>query len=407
MSTFDHDNLIITLDPVSGDGTLEVNVYELYTEWKDNLLAHPDNRRSPQAFRSDGGNPLTSIINQGGYIFLNNTAGWRIKSFENDGTYYFVGNLAVEDTALPAFVPTDGAFTAAILGLQPVTQGVTPSMASQLAFTSFQNVVCIDVVNGFAGQGELNGYPIGTRVSPSNNMADALAILEREGIHTFQMIGDLTLAAVDLSEGYEFVADSRYDTLTVNASADVTNCALRNLTVSGEMDGLNMVESCTIGNVTSASGYFENCSFTSSITLTGPTYMYECRSQVAGSGYPTIDTGGNSLITRNWRGSYGLTNVTGGDHSCGLEGGRLLLDNTCSGGNVHVRGAPFDIIDNSIGTTVINEVEGMKSRDVHVAHFHRRRHDLTANTITIYAADNVTPLHVFDADDALTDITPQ
>lgn len=45
--------------------------------------------------------------------------------------------------------------------------------------------------------------------------------------------------------------------------------------------------------------------------------------------------------------------------------------------------------------------------DIHVAHFNRRKHDSTANTITIYAADKVTPLHVFDADDNLTDISPQ
>ena len=57
--------------------------------------------------------------------------------------------------------------------------------------------------------------------------------------------------------------------------------------------------------------------------------------------------------------------------------------------------------------TALSTAEQQELADIHAAHFNRRRHDTTANTITIYAADNTTPLHVFDADDALTDITPQ
>lgn len=44
---------------------------------------------------------------------------------------------------------------------------------------------------------------------------------------------------------------------------------------------------------------------------------------------------------------------------------------------------------------------------VYEAHFNRRKHDKGLDTITIYAADKTTPLYVFDADDALTDISPQ
>lgn len=119
--TFDGDNLLITLD----SGIVEVNVVtDLYKAWKDFMLASPVNRKYPEAFRSDGGNPLTVTINQGAYIFLNNIDGWRIKPPEEDITIFLVGNLAVEDVALPSIVPTTGNFTAAILGLQPITQGV-------------------------------------------------------------------------------------------------------------------------------------------------------------------------------------------------------------------------------------------------------------------------------------------
>lgn len=60
----------------------------------------------------------------------------------------------------------------------------------------------------------------------------------------------------------------------------------------------------------------------------------------------------------------------------------------------------------SVGTA-LSAAEQQELADIHAAHFNRRRHDKVANTITIYASDNTTPLHVFDADDELTDITPQ
>ena len=116
---FDGINLIITLD----SGVTEVDVREdIYEPWKEWVRA--GNAAFPAAFRPLGGDPLTALINAGSYFFLNNTVGWRIKPPEEDITIYLTGNLAVEDVSLPAFVPTDGNFTTAILGLQQVTQGV-------------------------------------------------------------------------------------------------------------------------------------------------------------------------------------------------------------------------------------------------------------------------------------------
>ena len=130
MPTFNGETLIITLD--SGVTTLEW--IDVYSAWKDWMIESPLNRKYPTAFRSDGGNPLSAIINQGSYFFLNNSGGWRIKPPEEDITIYVTGNLAVEDTSLPALTPTDGAYTAAIFGLQSITQGITPVMGEQLTF---------------------------------------------------------------------------------------------------------------------------------------------------------------------------------------------------------------------------------------------------------------------------------
>ena len=227
-------------------------------------------------------------------------------------------------------------------------------------------------------------------------MADALTILQREGLHIFQVLNDLTLSGIDLSAGYQFIGDSPYIVFNAQPSADVTNCALRNLTVQGELDGLNLLERCAIGAVTSLSGYVENCSLQSTISLSGDTYFYDCKSEVVGLGYPVITPGANDLVTRNFRGSYGIAGMTGGDHSLGLSGGRILFDNTCLGGTAHVRGQPFDIINNAAGTVVTDETDSQLMREVHAANFNRRKYNKTTKVVTLYEADGSTPLAQWD-----------
>jgi len=124
MPTFDGESLIITLDT----GVTEVDVQnDLYEAWKDWMLASPNNRKYPAAFRVIGGDPLTAVLTAGAYFFLQNNDGWRIRPPEEDITIAVVGNLAGEDSTLPLLVPTIGDYSVLIVGLQPVTQGVTTS----------------------------------------------------------------------------------------------------------------------------------------------------------------------------------------------------------------------------------------------------------------------------------------
>jgi hypothetical protein len=360
MPIFDGVNLTITLD----SGITEVDlINDVYEPWKDWMLASPINRGYPAAFRPDGGNPLSSIINQGSYIFLNNTAGWRMKPPEEDITVYLTGNLAVEDTTLPAFIPTTGAFTAAILGLQPVTQGVTPAMGSQLAFTAFQGFVCIDTINGFGGTGSIGFDEIGTRRAPSNNPTDALAIAVREGLTEFLILQNLTLStADDFSAGYKFRGDSPHIQLTIDPAPNVTNCSMELVTLVGTLDGLNNVRDCSIHDCTDASGFFFNCAFKDTIVFNGDSLLMECFSNVHGPGGAIFDYGGGNAVTfRNYNGSIIARNLTVGHSTCSIHDGKFTAEATCTGGEIHIRGTPYAIEDNSTGTAEMkNETESIK-----------------------------------------------
>lgn len=221
----------------------------------------------------------------------------------------------------------------------------------------FQGAVCYDALNGFSGTDKTPaGGIIGTRESPSNNWVDAIAIAHENGLHSFQIVRDTTISVEDFSDGHSFIGDSPGILLTIDPSANVYNCSLYNLTVVGELDGLNTIRDCSMGAVTNASGFFEKCSFYATLTLIGNSAFFECYSQVTGTGYPVIKPGSSTMQVRDWHGSLGLTGMTGGTHTLEIYGGQLHLDNTCTGGNVYMRGEHSSVVDDqSTGTIVVNQ----------------------------------------------------
>jgi len=229
----------------------------------------------------------------------------------------------------------------------------------------FDAAVAVDVVNGVAGTYKTpSGAIIGTRQTPSNNIADAIAIAIFRGIKQLNIIHSLTLVDEDLSAGYALVGDSPFVVLTVNALANVTSCSMSILNVVGEMDGLNMLQDCSIGNVTNVSGFIDKCAFNGTITLSGETFITQSYSEAEGLGYVDIDTNGHVLMVRDCHGSFGVSGMTAGISSIQINGGRLILDNTCIGGSVYGRGEPFDIIDGSAGTLFIDQTSSKKVNEL-------------------------------------------
>ena len=379
MPTFDGDNLIITLD--SGITSVDV-INDVYELWKDWMLSSTLNRKYPQAFRSDGGNPLSSIINQGSYIFLNNTVGWRIKPPEEDITIYLTGNLAVEDTALPAFIPTTGAFTAAILGLQPVTQGVTPAMGTQLEHVTFSDVVTLDVINGYSGTGYgPDGSPIGTRSAPSNNVSDTHIIADGRGINIIQIINSMPMSTEDFSDKHIFKGDSPVTvTLTIDSSTNVTNCEFRDCGIQGTLDGGNVLRDCLVYDINYFNGFISGCALTGTIILGGGVSagLLQCN----GNGIINMGASGQSLSVQGHNGNITITNKSGllDVIEINLSAGTVTLDSSVTAGTIYVRGVG-KLIDHSVGALVINElVNGAAIANIHrILELQRSHHVGTGN----------------------------
>jgi len=306
---FDGDALVITLDT----GVTEIDVIDdIYEPWKDWMLASPLNRKYPQAFISDGGNPLSAIINQGSYIFLQNDAGWRIRPPEEDITIYLTGNLAVADTTSPAFIPTIGAYTAAILGLQPVTQGVTEQMANQLDF--------------------VGDFTIGA----SDNV-DSLILRGQGATHT---------------------------TITFTAGCSTISTVIRNSEVIGDVEGALEIADCHVEpfvdvGSTITETVFKRCvlepDVTNTIRLkaagTKAIHINNCSSGSAGDTPVIMDVNGSSapITIRQYAGGIQFSNITNAAQQISIDttGGHITLDSTCTDIDEIVYRGDTKLTDNS------------------------------------------------------------
>jgi len=332
------ETLIITLDPVV-NGVLDVDVGKnLYTAWK--TWVKQGNMRYPAAFRTTGGDELTSIIDAGAYYFLRNDYGWRIRAYENDGTYYTVGNLAVQDTRLPAFIPTIGGYTAAILGLQPVTQGVSATLTNNVAFAAFGGGVSIDINSPY----DITTEGAGNLEFPVNNFQDADTIAASNGFRKFFVLSNASLigASLDFSDGHKFIGFSPVSVaLTIDTSISIQNCEFIDLYITGVLDGNSVIRESVLGTLNYVNGFIYNCTLGSKITLGG-----NANASIKGcwqekqSVVPEIDMGGvgQQLSMPDYHGEVLISNCTGIGTSYISGVGKVTIDSSIISGTFIIYG---------------------------------------------------------------------
>lgn len=346
MFTFDGANKLIIID----SGVTAFDAQDLYSEWKQWVQSNPANAAWLPAFRTVGGDSLTPGIKAGAYYFIANNFGWRIKPPEEDCNITITGNLAPEDSAQIIFVPTDGNFTAAIIGLQPITQNVSELLTIQEE-ALYNGSVYIDAVYGTSG----TSFPAGTASNPVNNFADALAIADSYGFTTFYLAGQITLTR-DF-DGYTFHGWSSEDNdRVILNNHNVNNCKFTNMHLQGVGTGTIEAMLCCLDNLSGVGGMFRQCGLENQVTFPGgEVIMAHCHSEIAGTGKPIVNLNGlaTDLSIRFYAGGLDLRGVSNAatNVTIDLTSGSILLDSTCSAGNIVVRGVG-DFTDNSAGSSI-------------------------------------------------------
>ena len=230
-----------------------------------------------------------------------------------------------------------------------------------LIASAYQGHVVVSPSKGQDGTDE----PIGTYAVPSSNMADAIAIAVKQGVRKFTLLDSMTIQE-DLSLGYTIEGISPFIVATLDTVANVVGCAFTLITLAGYLDGLSSIQTASLALTEGVSGFVFQTALTNETEVVNDTLILQCFSQREGGLYPLVRVKAGALVVRDFRGSIGLADVTAGSHSIGIYGGRAVIEASCVGGTIHLRGEPFEIIDNSGPLcTVVDETEGNKLRTIH------------------------------------------
>ena len=206
-------------------------------------------------------------------------------------------------------------------------------------------------------------YPRGTSSDPVDNLADALAIIAARDLpRRLKVRGTLNIGASDDISNTNVLGESVVlSKLIVATGALTTNLVVQDCEINGDLNGnVTARRSTSFVNLDDFDGTLHGTGLGGTITLemgVGPHELIDCYSQEGGLAAPIVDCQGITnpeIYFRRYSGSVELRNFTSGNMTVGIVEGRCILDSTCTGGTIVVRGT-CELEDNSgPGCTVIS-----------------------------------------------------
>ena len=272
-----------------------------------------------------------------------------------------------------------------------------------IEYASFNNGVTIDNVTGVSG----TVFPIGTPLKPVNNLNDAVLIAQYRGFKNLYIKNNITIGNNHNLENYILKGDNAIQSaINLEDSANLWNTEIKEATINGFLDGNTIVRHCIINGIT----YFNGILFESALTsvpvkLSGTitAMLLDCYSAVpGGNSRPVIDFDNQptNLLVRGWKGGLKIINktTTNGEVSIDISSGVLYIDNSCTAGEITVRGTGV-LVDNS-GANCIVKSEGLINPYTieETKKYLANKAIISSDdrTVTIYDDDGVTPIKIFD-----------
>lgn len=344
---FDKINKVITVEDTADEITIQ-NLLNAIRQWEDELSSMDIGPVASAA----GKEPLGAGVTVGITLTLLNN--WRLAFEARSGPTYIQckvsgGNL-VGTHLYGVIYPT--AFTQVVL---TASSSATLQELSAIQYSSFNNAVTVDVVNGVVG----TVYNIGTLENPVNNIADALIIAAERGFELFHIHGDLTLGAGDVVAGFGFEGYSPdKTTIIIGDATETLGCEFKECTVTGTLDGDVVLEQCVVATLSYVNGEIRKSNLVGPITLGGGAnaLFKDCCSS-SPTVPPVIDMGGSgqNCIFHDYSGAIHFKNMTGVNYLGGqLDGGKIILDFTITSGTVMVVGVGL-LID-STGAPILSGI---------------------------------------------------
>jgi hypothetical protein len=207
-------------------------------------------------------------------------------------------------------------------------------------------------------------FPHGTVRLPCNNDADAKTVYQANNIRKVEIESSVTLT-VDHDDVKFFGRSPRTTTLTVGSGVSTNNCEFQNMLLTGTLTGNTYITQVAMKDLSGLVGHFEQCVIREGTTTLGGAGIGMFNKCVAvsapnpGTDIPILDCAGSGqgVAFREFCGEIKIINKTGPEPmSLALNGARVELDSTVTGGSIRVYGVG-EIIDNSGGTAVVDRDE--------------------------------------------------
>ena len=235
-----------------------------------------------------------------------------------------------------------------------------------IEFSSFEGGVWINESSSYAG----TTFPIGTKIQPVNNLADAKLIAEYRGFNTIKVMQSVIVDSGLNYSDYVFEGDTHvHDSVDVSSAADVTNTVFRNLNITGTLDGDNEIVESTVEDLQYVNGFIRDSGLIGDLTLAGGSIAHfnNCY-MVDTNDHPIVDMGGSGqdLIMPDYSGKVTIANLTGSNYvGIGLDAGRVILSGSVVSGIISVSGTGRLVDGNGAeimsgtwngGVTIVNDL---------------------------------------------------
>jgi len=318
----------------------------------------------PHILDAAGKQPLGGTDSVGMTITLRD---WTIKFADRGGPDWVTCNIRGGN--IVAYNTTTQEYVVPITPAEYVNTNITASSSATLSeqssiqFSSFQNMITIDVANGTAG----TAFPIGTYEQPVNNLADAQTIAIERGLSMLHILGNITLGASANIDGYEIVGqNSTLSTITVTGGCSTEGTEFLDCELQGTLDGSTKLRNVDILNLSGFKGHAEFCCLGGTITVAGTSseqaLLTDCHQGSVGIGAIEINMNGDSgaLAMRNYSGAIKITNKSGSSKAIfDFAQGRIELASSITAGDFILRGV--GIITSNDATGINLDTSGLVS----------------------------------------------
>jgi hypothetical protein len=284
----------------------------------------------------------------GSLTFVNITAG---DTIEIDGVSG--GIISINGTG--GEIKINGIFEEIIdlsSGSVTITQIATINRRSNTGYAN--SAIWVDTTLGTGGTQE---YVNGTADNPVDNVPDALVLAASVGLTRFEIGPSSTIVLpvdvtsfVGIGANYDLILNGAIITNAVSIGGTIFGDA--NLSSSGTkfIDGHFSTSGSGVGLTPSTC---IACGFRDEIRiLVAGTYTFEnCYSEISGLNTPSLNftvVGATFINFRHYSGGIEIKNMAAGDVMSVEGNGQLVINATCTGGTIAIRGN-FTITDNVVG----------------------------------------------------------